>query len=1688
MDFRKATEEELSGLVQGQDTSGLTQEQNPTQNEPAPTFVKATQEDLNSIMGIPNTQEATQATLPTEQPLPGGGVNWRKATPDELNLLLSGKAPAPTVPQEPIVPAPSLVTKIGDMAGSAFRRIGDYIGSDALSQYGRDVEQGTAMIKEEGLGAVNKAATEPQQIYNPVADVSKLITEISPELTHALTGITPVGEAIPAPNPIRRISTSVAWLLGAGLTGKVLGMGLTKVGLMATPATFTKFGLSPTMASIAARGLGAAEVGGLYGGIGAPFLPQDQSKLLHIGKMAAAFGVFGTAEGMLEGLASKIRPIGEIFKKIEDGKELSPKEQTIAKVVKIAQLSAMGGGAGATEPANTWQERVQNSIIGMASFGLAGVLPFPLRNAIKENPKAIEALQGTTPDGNPVAKEVRLAQLLNVTNEIRTYGGDNKYIADLVYNTGRSFIENGEPIPWEEFDTILSEAMHNAEVMRNQAAEEMGATWHKDLYLKNTPPEPGKAWEWQDLAPAVTGKAEVPAVIPEAEVPAKRIEAGVPVAPPENMAEETRKDYEAAVLRDKVKSETERINNIFKPGTPEHTDAMKKLVQYTLDEIDKQNLQGMDVGFGEMAAAATKPIVPEKIGNLTTEDIRSELTKGNTNLVNKIKDDLGAGVSPDGIRTLIREIYAGQRDWIKLNIPPEEQPNAIKNSDMVMKDIGKFLSDYEGGVFPKTPTPEGVSNALQLLNQTYKNVKDGIISKGQAYTIYGNSIKAHKGLEGYEEVINRAKELQVLTKHVKKPKKVVVDFLGLQSSYEMAVDGIKEAYNKVKEVTPEIKNKLIEFGKDIYEVGQRFVEFVRGMKEAFGDFYKNIKNHMVSVFEAVKEFYSKIPIIGNEAGFLGMPKVGDLKIDDLTKKLEDITTSDTTTKQSVDLGIDMAKRIERSKDTLSQAVAGIKGAFSALLNRIKNPEPWTSYKKAVGETAYEKFLADSQVSKFAEAAVKKIPDKRIREAMNKYIEVDGDMALLRDAAKIAPKDVKWKYELAQKLPADVIKFAKETLAKSYEEDGKYLLKLGWLDSLQENYVRRLVEKGYTGAEKIYAMLRSGLFRTNPGFLKRRMFDTTLEGELAGVRYKDDAILAMTEYKRSFAETIANRTLLRKLTEARTEDGKPLAIVSGIGQLVPRDSVDPEAIIIKPHSLPEEYYGEYESYDHPAMRKWFWLTSDPEGRPVIMQGDLLLHKSIAKHFKNMTGYSKIKQNPFGRSVLKTIREFKGILLSASIFHQVHLGSHAIYHKVNPFNLPEIDPHDPMVRMCVEHGLNPNASDYLEYFEEGCVSTGILTKIPILGEFMRKYNEYVFGNYIPRMKVAMFKRAYPENLERYKKDYTPDQIAEFTAKQTMAAFGEINYKWLGRNPTFQDVMRIMALAPDFLEARGKFVGQAATPYGHEQRAALLRASLGMILIAKITTAILNKDNNPHWERPFSVVVGDKEYMLRSVPGDLSHLIQNPRSFIYHRLNPTVTRTLVEALTGRNELGQQRYINEQFKDFFTTHIPIPLQFVKGDVQKDILDSAFTSMGLTTYQYKTDLQRDITKFIAEHAPKDARTLTELGRLANKKNIKTALELKKPEAMQMLEDAVAAGEISQWDKAKMLRDARKNPTILGFSKIPFDDAVDMFDDGTPEEQKMLLPYMPKKFMNALKHAPPVRQAELRKKYEDFMKKYQGGK
>ena len=70
---------------------------------------------------------------------------------------------------------------------------------------------------------------------------------------------------------------------------------------------------------------------------------------------------------------------------------------------------------------------------------------------------------------------------------------------------------------------------------------------------------------------------------------------------------------------------------------------------------------------------------------------------------------------------------------------------------------------------------------------------------------------------------------------------------------------------------------------------------------------------------------------------------------------------------------------------------------------------------------------------------------------------------------------------------------------------------------------------------------------------------------------------------------------------------------------------------------------------------------------------------------------------------------------------------------------------------------------------------------------------------------------------------NEVAALTARQANAAFGGPNYKMLGRNKTLQDVMRLSFMAPDFTEARARFVGQAARPFNREQLSALVSGAL-------------------------------------------------------------------------------------------------------------------------------------------------------------------------------------------------------------------------------------------------------------------------
>jgi len=112
------------------------------------------------------------------------------------------------------------------------------------------------------------------------------------------------------------------------------------------------------------------------------------------------------------------------------------------------------------------------------------------------------------------------------------------------------------------------------------------------------------------------------------------------------------------------------------------------------------------------------------------------------------------------------------------------------------------------------------------------------------------------------------------------------------------------------------------------------------------------------------------------------------------------------------------------------------------------------------------------------------------------------------------------------------------------------------------------------------------------------------------------------------------------------------------------------------------------------------------------------------------------------------------------------------------------------------------------------------------------------------------------------------------------------------------------------------------GNEQFvAAVVRGAGTMFIAARILNYISN-DGDMKFNKPFSWVMNGKEYTFRSVPGDIYHLLSDPRSFFYYRLNPYTVRTLIEGASSRDDQGRYRDFEDQVSDILTSFTPIVLQ----------------------------------------------------------------------------------------------------------------------------------------------------------------------
>lgn len=653
---------------------------------------------------------------------------------------------------------------------------------------------------------------------------------------------------------------------------------------------------------------------------------------------------------------------------------------------------------------------------------------------------------------------------------------------------------------------------------------------------------------------------------------------------------------------------------------------------------------------------------------------------------------------------------------------------------------------------------------------------------------------------------------------------------------------------------------------------------------------------------------------------------------------------------------DLGRALSQAKESVTSTLDGLKAAGQYMKTRLEGKPVATEYRGVLGDRHLA--LSESSVNarKWMQNVKKAVPDPLVREAISDWVDTGGDPALLAKAASETKAQYKTGYERAQKLTPEE-KVVAENLKNYFDSRLQEAIDAGVLEDGIENYIHRAYEAESPWKKGVIQELRSGLFTGNPALAKKRVFEYDFEAEKLGKKPVKDFAQRVAAYDLALNKSIADRAAVKAMMEIKMSDGRPMIDVGGGGKVIEGPTGEAQATLINRSAKkidpndPKADRGDFKPFDHPALRKWKWATEDTAGKPIFVQGDVLIHPEAIGDMRKLLEPSAIRRNPIGRAALGVSSTVKQTMLDLSLFHQVQIGVHALEHRTfGP--VKEIDFTNPNVRGLVRGGAVVGETSGAQAFSEGLHGSSLTKHIPWAGERISAYKDYLFSDFIPRIKVAMGLHALERNRSRFK-NLSQDELYQLTANQMNAAFGELNYEMMGRSKTMQDALRLGLLAPDFLEARGRFAAQAGTVYGGlphfregkftlgEQGNALLLGAATMYVFSRIANKFINDEYHYEPKNAFNVIYKGKSYGLRTVQGDLIHAATDPGKFVNHRLNPTYGKPALEFATGRDYFGRKRDAGQKLQDLAMTPIPIAARGMLSGQEQTLLESFLNSIG---------------------------------------------------------------------------------------------------------------------------------------------------
>lgn len=633
---------------------------------------------------------------------------------------------------------------------------------------------------------------------------------------------------------------------------------------------------------------------------------------------------------------------------------------------------------------------------------------------------------------------------------------------------------------------------------------------------------------------------------------------------------------------------------------------------------------------------------------------------------------------------------------------------------------------------------------------------------------------------------------------------------------------------------------------------------------------------------------------------------------------------------------------------------GIKSFFDEVKTSINRMEKYTEATETIAKHSAAMQDASLAADKVMTYGMRFMPDKAERTAVYVMLDVGAGnkprMQTILDqlnASKSAdPKMIK-AYEMALN-PTEKMKQAHAELKGMYDNLWSAAYEAGLITEKRAVYAPHMIDPE-ASLSKMQEMGLSGpKISLNFKHAKARNFKDIGEGMENGMVYKTtDAYEAGATYTFNMKKSMAGRELA---------DNMKVKTIKG------------DFIGAKGSEITSDGRAYVSIKNQPALENYKWGTFEIDGKPMNDIAEMVIHPDFAPTLENLFSRSKIKTwyesvdtsgMQIHKKIVKGLDEWqqvvKATMLSGSPFHQVQEMTHGIAHRVNPLERiekVEIDGKKysvaPDLTSKIVDGVETNkVRDYADHgvmvghdsnsanmFMEGLAGgdKSLLNRAPGVGAHFKAYQDYLFKVKIPWLKINTMEKILERNLKLFDKEIkagevTISDVKYLSATQTNAAYGNLNYALLGRNPTTQHVLQMLLLAPDFLEARARFAGQAIKgllggKVGREQTIAIATLAGVMSTTAAITAQLTGGDWD--WKEPFSVRYGNRKYSMRTVPGDLLELYNDPGKFFRNRLNPTIGKPAYELLTRQDWRGQKIGPFEIVKEAGVSIIPLPARAI--------------------------------------------------------------------------------------------------------------------------------------------------------------------